>query len=212
MTLMTRAALIEAHFLPSLEYWCAISSSSDLILERHEHFEKQSFRNRCFIMTTQGPARLTVPLTGKHGKTTILDVRIDDTSKWQANLWRTLTSAYAKSAYFEHYGDELHDIIFSREKFLFDMNLRLMSLCLKWLGWPLRLTTSEKYEVHTEGEVNDLRNVISAKSSYSERTFYRPVPYQQVFGNKFAPNLSVVDLVFCEGPGAGTILKKSAAV
>lgn len=205
------SVLIEAHFLPSLEYWCAVSPHNEIVIEKYEHFEKQSLRNRCFIVTTHGPARIGIPLTGKHGKTYIKDVRIDYTIRWVNNMWRTLTSAYMKSPYFEHYADDLHEILFSKEKFLLDLNLRLLSLCLKWIGWNKIVSTSTGYVDFPEDGCKDLRNVISAKSGCESRPFYHPFPYQQVFGNNFAANMSVIDLVFCAGPQSGAILKKAGA-
>jgi hypothetical protein len=153
--------------------------------------------------------RLTVPLAGKHGKALIRDVRIDYTSRWQTNFWRTIRSAYANSPYFEHYADELRDALFVRETFLFDLNLRLLSMCLNWLKWKKELTISPAY--HAEPSHTDLRNVITDSPEFVKRGFYQPVAYQQVFGKAFVPNLSLLDLVSCTGPDAGRILRESSA-
>jgi len=56
----------------------------------------------------------------------------------------------------------------------------------------------------------DIRGQISPEKHFSEQTFYQPEPYFQLFGLDFDPNLSILDLLFCEGPAAKSILLKSA--
>lgn len=201
--------LIESHFLPSIEYLCLLYGYEDIQLEAYEHFVKQSYRNRCYILTVHGVERLTIPLTAKRGKAPITAIELDYSVRWQANTWRTIQSAYANSAFFEHYCDDLHMALFSGERYLFDFNLRMLSLCLHWLGWTKTISKSTSYEV--EAGRDNLRDVISAKQAYTTRTILLPLPYQQVFGNTFVPNLSVLDLVCCVGPEAGRIITGSRA-
>jgi len=202
-------ALIELHFLPSLEYFCAIQKFDQVVLEKHEHYVKQGYRNRCYINTSQGVGLLTVPLTEKHGKVFVKDVRIDYSTKWQNIHWRTLQSAYKNAPFFEHYEEELHRQISKDHQFLFDLNLSLLSFCLKSLKWDLKLSESVSYEKSCDPFIKDLRSAIQAKKPYSERSYYKPAPYHQVFGNMFVPNLSLIDLLFCEGPNAGRLIKAS---
>lgn len=200
--------LIEAHFFPSIEYFCALHPYPTVQLEAHEHYVKQSFRNRCYIRAVHGVERLTVPLTAKHGKVPVRSVQVNNTNRWSANLWRTLQSAYANSPYFEFYRDDIHRAIFSGERYLFDLNRQILSMCLSWLNWSKVVTVSEAYREETP--FTDLRNVISAKHAFGERTIFRPLPYVQVFGSTFVPNLSILDLVCCAGPEAGRIIAGSA--
>ena len=202
-------ALIELHFLPSLEYFCALQKFDQIVLEKHEHYVKQSYRSRCYINTSNGIRMLTVPLTEKSGKVFIKDVRIDYSTKWQNNQWRSLQSAYQNAPFFEHYEEELHKLIYTGYQFLFDLNLSLLSFCLKSLKSELKLSESVAYEKTPDPSIHDLRSVILAKKAYSGRSFYEPTPYQQVFGNMFVPNLSLIDLLFCEGPNAGRLIKAS---
>ena len=180
-----------------------------IILEKHEHYVKQSYRSRCYINTSQGTRMLTVPLTEKHGKTFIKDVRIDYSTKWQNNHWRTLQSAYKNAPFFEHYEAGMHKQLYTSHHFLFDFNLALLSFCLKSLKSDLVISESVSYEKKSIPSVLDLRSAIQAKKPYSERPYYKPAPYLQVFGNMFVPNLSLIDLLFCEGPNAGRLIKAS---
>ncbi len=197
---MPLSALIELHFLPSIEYFCALSNFDNIIFERHENFTKQSFRNRAYILTAQGAHRLTIPVITPTGKNLITDIKIDYTTHWQNTIWRSIVSAYANAPFFEHYTDDLHRVLFERHVFLYDLNWKILSLCRDWLGWTTTFSQSEKYEKKISDEIFDLRNVILAKKDFSQRQFYNPRPYQQVFGQTFVPNLSLIDLVFCEGP------------
>jgi len=201
--------LIDLHYLPSLEYFCALQQFDEIQLEKHEHFVKQSYRNRCFINTAQGPVMLVVPLTNKHGKVPIKDVEIDYSIQWQNNHWRTIESAYRKAPYYGYYSEDIRKIIYHNYKFIFDLNLDLLSFCLKCLQLKARLSVSVSYQKNTEESVSDLRSVIQPKIPHSARPIYKPSSYTQVFGNQFVPNLSVMDLLFCEGPRAGSLILAS---
>ena len=170
---------------------------------------KQSYRNRCYINTSQVVGMLSVPLTEKHGKVFVKDVRIDYSTKWQNIHWRTLLSAYKNAPFFEHYEEKLNKLIRKDHQFLFDLNLSLLSFCLTSLKWDKKLSESVSYQKTPDPSVQDLRSVIQAKKPYSDRAYYQPAPYQQVFGNMFVPNLSLIDLLFCEGPNAGRLIKAS---
>jgi len=202
--------LIELHYLPSIAYFASLQGAEKIILEKKEHFEKQSFRNRCHILTAQGVERLVIPLTSKSGKVLISEVRIDYTQKWLNNHWRTIESAYRGSPFFEFYADDLHTVLFRKHIFLYDLNVELLTICLKWLKLNVTLQESMAYEKIPEDGVVDLRNVIHAKLPEHYTHYFQPVAYPQVFGNKFAEGLSVIDLVFCEGPNSSKVAASSA--
>lgn len=205
------SVLIEAQYLPPIAYFAALQSCDEIVLETHEHYIKQTFRNRCVINTTQGRADLIVPLTSKHGKTAISNVQIDYTQKWLNNHWRTIQSAYANAPFFEYYADDLHQILFKKHNFLFDLNRELLSMCLKWLKWPKPVKVSLAYEKFTT-DVMDRRSHINPKKTKLLKDFFTPVPYTQVFGSTFEENLSIIDLVFCVGPSAASIIRDSTVV
>lgn len=201
--------LLESHFLPSIEYFCLLHGYDDIQIEAHENFVKQSYRNRCYILTVHGVQRLTIPLTAKHGKVVITNVQLDNSVRWPDNLWRTIESAYANSPYFEHYRDDLRAVLFSGERHLFDLNLKILSMCLTWLGWAKALSVSTSYQ--PEPDRNNLRDLISAKQPFTNRSIFHAISYRQVFGNTFVPNLSILDLVCCVGPEAGRLITAGAS-
>jgi hypothetical protein len=205
--------LIETHYLPCIAWFAAVSAGNHLKLEKHEHFVKQTYRNRCYINTEHGLDSLHVPVLRGHGKTKVSDVRIDHTQKWVMNHWRSVTSAYGKAPFFEYYADDLRQRLLRKNEFLYDLNVELLTLCLKWLRLDIPLTETMAYEVSEgkehENNVRDLRNKITDRRPEQLRQLYRPVAYTQVFGNAFAENASVIDLIFCCGPEAGRIVKAS---
>lgn len=203
-------ALIEIQYLPPIEYFCVLASFKEVILEKNEQYIKQTYRNRCYINTANGVVKLVVPVTAKHGKALIKEVQIDYSSKWQNIHWRAIESAYRKSAYFEFYADQLHGILFKNHKFLFDLNKELLSFCLQTSGISTTLTESSAFKKVPDPELKEFRSVISPKKAYSERSYYQPSSYVQVFGNKFVSNLSFIDLLFCEGPNSIHVITSSS--
>jgi len=209
---MQTVALVESHYLPSLEYFSALLPFKAVALEANEYFVKQTFRNRCYINTAQGVKMLSVPLLDRHGKILMKEVQIERGNKWRNNHWRTIESAYRKAPYFDYYVEELKKILYQDHEFLIDLNRDLMSFCLRHIGFQKSISVTMAYEISVEENIFDLRSVISCKKPFSERKIYQAVKYYQVFGSEFVPNLSLLDLLFCEGPRAGEILKASSHV
>lgn len=206
---MSRVARIELHYLPSLEFFCALSAFEEIQLEYYQHYVKQSFSNRCYINTSQGVQLLVVPLRDKHGKIPLHEVKIDHQQKWQNNHWRSIESSYANSPYFEFYEAEIKKILYQDHEFLSSLNFDLLSFCLRSIKLSLILSKTNSFEKDLINSVSDIRQKITPKKSYTDRTFYHSIPYQQVFGNEFVPNLSILDLLFCEGPHTIQFLKSS---
>jgi hypothetical protein len=203
--------LIDAQYLPPIAYFSAIRDADKIILERHEHYIKQSYRNRCYINTTSGRQHLIIPLTAKHGKATIDEVMIDYDQKWLNNHWRSIRSAYANAPFFEYYADDLEKVLFSKPSRLYDLNVQLLSMCLKWLKWKIPVVESLSYE-QSPIDIKDLRSVVNPKKTGLLAEFFTPVPYTQVFGATFEENLSIVDLIFCVGPSAAGVVSDSTLV
>jgi hypothetical protein len=203
-------ALIEVQYLPSVAYFSALVPVDEIVLERWEHYEKQSYRNRSHILTSQGVSVLTVPVTSRQRKAYTKEVKIDYSQKWLNNHWRSIISAYAKAPYFEYYADELENLLYRKNPYLYDLNVDLLSLCLKWLKWSKQIKESLLYEKEPKQTIRDLRTLIHPKEPDLLQKIYKPVAYYQVFGNGFVTNLSVIDLIFCKGPEAARIVEASA--
>lgn len=201
--------LVEPHFLPSLEYFTKLLKTNQVILETHEHYKKQSFRNRCYILTANNVSMLTVPVKEGNKKITFKEIRIDNDQNWVNIHWRTLQSAYGKSPFFEHYAPFFQKVLFREYTYLLDLNLNLLSLCLELLDIKLYLKFSEKYEDVPENDVEDIRDRIKPNKDPQMNGFYQEIRYNQIFGKNFVSNLSIIDLLFCEGGNARQILQKS---
>ncbi|WP_379841894.1 WbqC family protein [Larkinella bovis] len=200
---------IELHYLPSLTYFTALFPFETVWLEAAEHYGKQSYRNRCYVLTANGIDRLTVPVLNGTHKQLIRDVRIDDRQAWPERHWRCLVTAYSKAPFFEYYADELQAVFRRKWSYLFDLNLELLTLCLKWLGWQKKLLLTEHFERQWAADILDAHALIDARGNVQNGRFYRPVSYPQNFGNVFVPDLSILDLIFCQGTGATDILRQS---
>jgi hypothetical protein len=204
-------SLLEIHYLPCIEWFALALNTQTLLLERHEHFVKQSFRNRCYINTEHGKDVLSVPLLrGKQGKMKTKDVRIDHSQKWINHHWRSIQSAYGKSPFFEYYADDLSKTLTHKHEFLYDLDYDLLTMCLRWLKADINIEQTLTYEKVHANEVWNLRNSVNDKIQNESDKLYLPIPYPQVFGNSFVENLSIIDLVFCCGPEAGRIVKASS--
>ncbi len=195
-----------------MQYFCKLACAEQTFVEAHEHYLKQTYRTRCNILTGHGTLALSVPVEKVHGeKMLIRDVRVDYSMPWQRVHSRALVTAYNSSPFFMYYADEILPLFEQRETFLFDLNLKITRLLCDILGIRTKILTTERYEFF-ENNPRDFRLSISPKSGQqkADKEFY-PQEYFQVFAHKFGftPNLSILDLLFNEGPEALSILKIS---
>jgi hypothetical protein len=201
---MAGKVLISTAYLPPLEYMSVISGADEVLIEKEENYLKQSYRNRCYILSAHGPQILTVPVyLGSVHKTLIKDIRIDYTKRWQQVHLRAIKASYNSSPFFEFYFDSFEKIISSDHEFLLDLNNELTFSVLHILRLRPGIFYTESFEP-SEGKPSDFRYSISPKK---ESTFHSK-RYLQVFGSGtgFVPNLSIIDLIFNVGPDAGKYL------
>jgi hypothetical protein len=209
-TSSTKAALMEVHYLPPLEFFTCLLKYSKLHLEQHEYYQKQTFRNRCLILASNKIDTLSVPVQDGRSKILVRDLRIEYRQDWVRRHWGAIQSAYGKSAYFEFYAEPFERALRREPAFLLDLNSELLTICLDFLKIDkTKLQWTERYESPDYQHTEDLRSLITPKQSYQTRTFYQAVPYRQTFGNDFEPNLSIIDLLFCQGPRAKSLLEQS---
>lgn len=169
----------------------------ELFLFPGDLYTRQSYFNRTEILLANKVHTLSVPIQGRRPRIPLEDVRIGLDQKWVMNHLRGIQSGYGKAPFFEYFFPYYEEAISRNETHLWSLNLNLLTICLKLLRWPVKLTL-----VGQEGlpeEVLDLRGQIVPSGSYLDRSFYREVPYRQIFGLNFVPNLSILDLLFCMG-------------
>ncbi|MGI4864870.1 MAG: WbqC family protein [Janthinobacterium lividum] len=209
--------LSEPHYLPSILFFQQLLHADTLLLDAHEHYHKQTYRNRCLILTVQGPQPLTVPVVdgARSEKVRTSEIEIDYRQNWMHRHFRTLQTAYNSSPYFGYYADYLQDIYAKKPVLLWDLNLEMLHLLLRCLRWPLSIEFTTEYLSPSPSLIRS-----AAPSLLNKRDFLTPKsgpnqpgpdstsqrPYQQVFGPAFVPGLSVLDLLFMQGPAAGQFL------
>ena len=167
----------------------------------HEHFVKQSIRNRCDIYGANGKLQLTIPKQRKGSdKTIIKEIQISYKQSWQKEHWNAIVSSYNSSPYFEYYKDELQPFFEQEEILLIDFNCKLQAVILKLLQEEKDIKTTTEY-LH-QGDFTDLRN--------HKWNLGKQKKYDQVFMEKygFIPNLSILDLLFNLGPESSDYLHK----
>jgi hypothetical protein len=178
-----------------------------VLLDRHEYYVKQTYRNRCEILSANGVMTLTVPVVHGGTKISVRDVRIDYSRNWQTVHRRAIAAAYGSSPFYEYYADDLVPFFERRETFLFDLNLRLTELFLELVGLKADIRLSDEYVSDCGGE--DFRSCIRPKSPPPDPAF-ACAPYRQVFDARFGfrPDLSILDLLCNEGNNSFSIIEQ----
>lgn len=206
---MPDTAVISTAYLGPVSYYASIFSvlygkdfdttkekQSLVIMDVHEHYRKQTYRNRCRIASASGAADLSIPVIKKGDKCATKDIEISYTENWQLIHWRTIEAAYNSSPFFEYLKDDYLPLYQTKTKHLIDFNAKLHEVISDHLGLALPFTLSSDYVEETSG-MTDYRDAFSPKRE-CDLPF---VKYYQVFEekNSFLPDLSIIDLLFNMG-------------
>ncbi len=190
-------------YFGSVVYYQNLVRHSHVLIETKEHFPKQSYRNRCDILSADGILSLSIPVKKPNGsKTPTEEVRLANNENWRARHWRAIKTAYQSAPYFDYYGIEVHDLIHRDDELLIDLNDAITSSIIDWLDLPVeQKRTEEFYPVQPD----DPREVLVDKNKNNE---FEKSPYIQVFPSEhsFTPNISILDAVMCAGPLARNLL------
>ena len=201
-----------AYFAPIQYYYCLVRYGN-VVIERHENYSRQSYRNRCRIYTANGLLDLVVPVVKtEKPKIPIAQVEISYDTLWQKQHFKAIESAYRRSPFYEYYIDELTTFFNCRHRFLYEFNMQIMQTVCTLMKIPFSVQESQEYVISAEGII-DLRNRIHPKMNQGNtyETFVPP-HYTQVFADRqgFKPNLSILDLLFNTGPEAKNLLSTSS--
>ena len=202
-----KTVVVDLFYLPPLEFFVAIKKFDTILIEAHDNYQKQSYRNRAVVLLANKMELLSIPVRGGNKKTKYKEVLMEEGQRWRNVHLRGIQSAYGKAPFFEYFYPEVERLFQEDIKPLYEFNFKLLSLCLKLLGSTVKMEETSNYYSYFDSR--DLRGVIKAKEVYSSRNIYAPYPYMQVFGLNFAPNLSIIDLMMCEGPNSKNIIERS---
>ena len=191
--------LLSTAFCPPVEYFALLAKSPVVQLEAMESYQKQSYRNRCRIMSANGPLDLSFPVVHSPSRL-ISSVEVDYSVPWVAKMEKALESAYESSPFFEFYRDALFGILESEPARLWDLNLQIITWLCEKIGLQVQLLETTDW---VQDAAEDYREAIHPKRPDSILDSLGLLkPYWQVFRDRygFVPGLSVLDLLFCEGP------------
>ena len=199
------ALLSSAYFAP-IQWYQKLNRYDVCLIEQHDHFVKQTYRNRCVIATANGVQTLSIPVEKFDDvKCEMKDVRISDHDNWRHQHWNALLSAYGESPFFEYYQDDIRPFYEKKWKFLFDFNMEITHTLCELLDIQSDIRPTEEFlPMDKTGETvlpyADFREVIRPKRPLADADFV-PKPYYQVYEQKigFQPNLSILDLLFNMG-------------
>lgn len=215
--------LFSTAYFPPVEYFAKIAEGftlspdgvkpSVIWIEACEHYIKQTYRNRFRYYAADGVQSLSFPVVHGEGaqKLRITDVEVDWSTPWLVRTERAISAAYESSAYFDYYKDGLFDLLKRRPRTLFELNLDILRFFLDKTGIQADIRFTDEWTPQDSGVYGeDLRGLIHPKRPNTIlRDLALEKPYFQVFARKygFVPNLSIMDLVFNEGPDAILYLK-----
>lgn len=202
-------AVLFSSYFPCIQYVSKFILHEDIVIDIHENYQRQTYRNRCRILSANGITDLSVPVKKNH-HIKLKEIEIDYSELWQKNHSRAILSAYKNSAFYEYFIDEFNFAFSHNHKFLLDLNQKILDKTISILKIKSKYCNSSDFiEL---GSQFDYREIISAKEKKVViDPEFSPQTYMQVFTERhgFNANLSILDLIFNEGPSSIITLQKS---
>lgn len=200
--------LIEYQYFGTVNYYKTLFQYLNIEFEEYENYQKGSFRNRTPVPGANGVINLSVPLQkGRDQKALFRDIKIDYRENWMVQHIRTLDACYNRAPFYEFYRDSIRDLLNQEETHLMSLDKKLVQWVLKMLKAKPVISSTERYSLKVQEEIVDARNSILPGKDLSI-----DIPeYAQVFEDRigFKPNMSILDLLFCQGPASAGLLKSS---
>lgn len=204
--------LLSSAYLAPVQYFAHLQSAEQVWIEQYDHYQKQTYRNRCVIAAPDGPLSLTVPIEKPNTQKAFMrDIRISDHGNWRHLHWNAIESAYNHTPFFEYYKDDFRPFYEKKFDFLVDYNEQLCQLVCQLIDIDTSFQRTESYIAEPSNTIIDLRDAIHPKKELMNDASFVVIPYYQVFQERlgFLPNLSIIDLLFNMGPEAILVLQKS---
>lgn len=205
-----KTLLLHPSYFPSIEQMAAVAQADDVVWEVEDNYQKQTYRNRAYIAHSNGILLLNIPV--KHNKNRnrqkCKEVIVENDFPWQEQHWKSLLSAYRTSPFFEFYEDDIEHLFTDPVDNLMTHNLNVFETLAGLIG--IEVKTSKTVEFQIDPPMLDFRHLVNSK----KKTSFKTEPYTQVLeaNHGFLPNLSVLDLLFNEGPNTLEYLERQTIV
>lgn len=199
-----KTVYLSSAYLAPVEYYTKLATYDKIYVEQHDHYMKQTYRNRCTIAAPDGELPLSIPTVKPDTpKCPMKDIRISDHGNWRHLHWNAIESAYNSTPFFEYYKDDFRPFYEKKYEFLIDFNEELCRMICELIGLHPNMERTEAYKTNFTSDETDFRERIHPKKNFHiEDPEFVAKPYYQVFEQKlgFIPNLSIIDLLFNMGP------------